>query len=256
MYAYIGVALVIGLLIGFVTLSIIWLSKRVSRDIRSKTIDVISSYDALLRKRSQELAELEEKLRKTADVAPVETVEPEQTEHNDLTGVALLSAAERIGSAAYLDAGVSETYRKIRGGFSVSPIAALRQVMGVSGDYVQGPASQLLKQLPYETVYRLSTLSEEEQRQLLETTFDDESIALLQAYCESHRRFDAIGFYDYLVAVAEMEPRPPRLRVSPVFNGPYPPGIEVVVDPDICEGFQIEAGNILYDYCIKGKELS
>lgn len=36
----------------------------------------------------------------------------------------------------------------------------------------------------------------------------------------------------------------------------YPDGVEVIVDPDICEGFQIEFNNTLYDYCIKGRELS
>ena len=31
--------------------------------------------------------------------------------------------------------------------------------------------------------------------------------------------------------------------------------VEIIPDEEICEGFQMEADRVLYDYCIKAKEL-
>ena len=258
LYAYIGVALVIGLLIGFVTLSIIWLSRRVSQDIRSKTVDVISSYDALLDKRRVELAALEEKIR-DAQVPEPETkaAEPVKPERSDMPANSMLSAAERIGNTSYLASDISDTYRRIRSAFNMQPEEALRKITGESTYHPQiGPATKLLQELPYETVFKLSILSEEEQKELLESVISGEGRELLDAYCAAHKRFNAIGFYDYLTGVSEMEPKRPKLHVSPLYAGEHPQDVDVVVDADICEGFQIEADNVLYDYCIKGKELS
>ena len=257
LYAYIGVALVIGLLIGFVTLSVIWLSKRVSQDIRSKTVDVISSYDALLEKRRGELTELEERLRELKAEMPEEKADkPEKTEKSDMPASSMLSTAERLGNTSYLTSDISDTYRRIRGAFTAEPKEALKKITGGNCNLREGPAAHLLQELPYETVYKLSILSEEEQKELLETVITGEGRELLDSYCGAHKRFNAIGFYDYLTGVAEMEPKLPKLHVSPMYDGEYPENVDVVVDPDICEGFQIEADNVLYDYCIKGKELS
>ena len=33
-------------------------------------------------------------------------------------------------------------------------------------------------------------------------------------------------------------------------------GVEIIPDEGICEGFQLEEKNLLYDYCIKARELS
>ena len=42
---YIAAAVAVGLLIGFVTLSILWLRRNVSENIRSKTVGLLSVYD-------------------------------------------------------------------------------------------------------------------------------------------------------------------------------------------------------------------
>lgn len=257
LYAYIGVALIIGLLIGFVTLSVVWLSKRVTADIRSKTVDVISTYDRLLDSRRSELAELEEKLRAAKESVPVaEQPEPVVQEKQDLPAAAVLNVAKRIGDAAYVGTGMTETYRKIRAGFTQTPMEALARIPQSARDKKSGAATRLLSELNYETVFKLSILSGEEQLTLLKSVLNPEGCALLDEYTAAHRHFKAIGFYDWLTGKSEAEPHTPVLRVSPEYNGEIPDGVRVQTDADICEGFQIEADNVLYDYCIKGKELN
>ena len=55
---YIAAAAVVGVLNGLVILSIAWLRKSVSNNIRSKTTELISVYDELLEEKSSELAAL------------------------------------------------------------------------------------------------------------------------------------------------------------------------------------------------------
>ena len=258
LYAYVGAAALVGLLIGFVLLCVIWISRKVSEGIRMKTIDLVSAYDTLLETRSRELAEVEQKIKQCqAASAPVGATAASEQEIGCVTpSGSILNAAERIGTAAYRDATVSMTYRKIKGAFQAEPLEILRSLRQETGTQISGPATCLLADLPYDTVYQLSTLPGEMQCQILQESLNEDALALLRDYQTAHRNFSAIGFYDYLQAVAAMEPQPPRLRISPLDQRTYPDGVEVIVDPDICEGFQIEFNNTLYDYCIKGRELS
>jgi len=256
LYAYIGVALLLGLLIGFVSLSVMWLSKRVSADIKSKTVELISSYDALLEKRSRELSDLEELLlsKAAAAAAPVSSTK-ENTATAEFSDFAVLNIVERIGNASYLDSQTGGVYRSIRSSFDAKPEEVLKKLLP-SAQFVSGAASRLLSSLPFDTVYSLSTLSEADQLSILRESLDEEGLKLLENHQNRHSHFRAIDFYDDLKAAAEMEPQPPKLYVSPVYSGGCPEGVELIVDPDICEGFQIEVDNILYDYCIKERELN
>ena len=64
---YIAAAVAVGLLIGFVTLSIMWLRKSVSENIRSKTVGLLSIYDDLLEEKSRELTAVESEIKKDGD---------------------------------------------------------------------------------------------------------------------------------------------------------------------------------------------
>jgi len=259
LYAYIGAAAVVAILIALITVSVLWLAERVTKEIRDKTVDLIAAYDVLFVKRSRELEALEERQRELSSKGQKKeafAVSLAGTEKNTTTDSVFLNVAERYSTTGYRESAMGWTYRRIKDGFTHTPREVLAQLSVSTVPGKEGPATRLLKELPYDTVYRLSLLSSEEQQEVLRSALPEESKGFLDTYLSTQRQFHVIEFYDYIQAAAQLEPRKPRLWVSPVEKGPFPEGVEVLVDTDICEGFQLEVNNILYDYCIKGRELS
>lgn len=253
---YIAAAAAVGLLIGFVVLSIVWLRKTVSRNIRSKTVGLISVYDELLEQKSQELAgpERPEEQQPASTVLPPEPI-PQPAAF--MRGSELLNVAERSGGAVYRDRAVGGIYRKIRDNFSFS-LEELLPALSGAPRAVEGPASRLLRQLDFDTVYQLSTLPQADQAAILKDTLPPESFDLLRTYLDAHRTFSVLEFYDHLKALADAEPKTVCLRVPPgmIAGRSVGSGVKVIPDSSICEGFQLEEGRLLYDYCIKTRELS
>ena len=101
---YIAAAAVVGVLIGFVVLSVTWLKKTVAKNIRSKTTELISVYDDLLEEKSRELAALEAK-QATIPQQSVSSREPETAQAEavaaTLPASEMLGMAERSGGAVY-----------------------------------------------------------------------------------------------------------------------------------------------------------
>lgn len=258
---YIAAAVAVGLLIGFVTLSIIWLRKTVSGNIRSKTVGLLSVYDDLLEEKSRELAAVEERIRQSEDSQAKETAEKEppqaapQPSTAPMKASEMLDMAERTGGAAYRDDAVGGLYQKIRSSFSfrLGEILPDLSETPVSG----GPAGRLLAQLEFDTVYRLSTMPESDQQTILRECLPQEGVALLDAYLGSHPTFSVLAFYDHLRSLAAEEPKPACLHVpvGTVAAETDCGGVQIIPDSEICEGFQLEDGNFLYDYCIKAREL-
>lgn len=260
MMIYVAVALVAGILIGFVTLCVVWTTRVVSQSIRDRSVLLLSTYDGLLEDRSRSLQELKQELEqakagleqlKQADQAalPVqESAEPDP--------MAFLRVVERISGTEYRDKEAGEIYRWVRENFNLAPEDVLAALPARDLSPRECPAGGLLKKLDYDSVYKLSTLPGEEQRTVLSQVLSQKERKLLEDYAETHPKFDCIAFYDYLQARAAEEPKPVCLRVAPTaVPGKYPPQVRVVVDEEICEGFQIERDNILYDYCVKMKEM-
>ena len=266
MIKYLAVAIVIGLMIGFVTLCVIWTVRVVSQSIRGRSISLLSTYDGLLESRSRMLQDLKEELEQTrasleelrkAGSPAGETVEPQIQEGDPM---AILKAVERVSGTEYRDKDAGAVYRRIRENFSLDPRRVIFDLALREGIAEEKRAGRLLEKLNYDTVYRLSTLPGEDQQTLLAEVLEPEERALLEEYAGLHPRFDSIGFYDFLQARAAEEPGPIYLRVSPTVAAEvalrrFPSQVQVVVDQEICEGFQVEADNMLYDYCIKMREM-
>lgn len=258
---YVAAAAAIGLLIGFVTLSIGWLRKNVMHSIRNKTLSLLDTYDDLLEEKSRELSRLERELSEKGKVlAAQQGAERFAAEENTGTPLeaeapAVLRAAERAGTASYRDDALGKLYRMIRENFSFhigDVVASIDQDWGEAG----GPASRLLEALEFDTVYQISTLREEQQAQVLRSSLDGEEAALLEDYLARHRTFKVLEFYDDLKARAEREHQPVRLWV-PGDAGTWEDGrIGVLPDDGICEGFQVEIDHLLYDYSIRTRELN
>lgn len=258
---YIAAAAVIGLLIGFVAMSVDWLRKTVLRDIRSKTMGLLSVYDELLEEKSRDLrrmAQTEEQA-KPAD----EDRGGQETEYAKPPAAAVqlpaaaLSMIERAGASVYRDGSAGGLYRMIRGNFSFRVEELLPGLEPVSAG-TPGPAGRLLRELAFDTVYQLSTLQADEQAEILREVLPEEAKGLLESYLKGNKRFSALAFYDSLRALADAEPKTACLRVPSeiVSERQMLGGIEIIPDHEICEGFQVEEGRLLYDYCIKARELN
>lgn len=258
---YIAAAAVIGLLIGLVSLSILWLRRTVLQNIRSRTVGLISVYDELLEEKSKRLNGTE-KCEKDAPVdtqVPVTEIGlPVQTTAAPLRASQWLDMAERSGGAVYRDRAIGGIYLKIRRNFTFR----LSEILPLLADAAQtandGPAGRLLKELKHDTVYRLSTLPPEEQEKILRDVLPADGVCLLDGYLQTHSPFGALGFYDHLRFLEAAESKAACLRVP---CGVVPGKIEyggmtIIPDGEICEGFQVEENRILYDYCIKARELS
>ena len=248
-YAYIGAALAVGLLIGIIALAIKWMSYRVTRNISRKTVGLISAYDELLEIKSEELQKKTEEVSEDT-VTSVAVPEKKDPENDRL----ILNYAELMNSSTYLGADYGTVYKRIREGFSTKPEEAIMK--HVRGIPEEGPAAQLLKELDYETVYRLSTLGRDRQLEVLGQSLEGSQLKLLESFCDTHKNFSVIEFYDYLKTEAEKEPHKATIYVSGRDAcRRYPESVNVVVDEDICEGFRIEADNTIYEYSIKEREM-
>ena len=227
---YIAAAAVVGVLIGFVVLSVTWLKKTVAKNIRSKTTELISVYDDLLEEKSRELAALEAK-QATIPQQSVSSREPEtaqaETVAATLPASEMLGMAERSGGAVYRDDTVGKTYLKIRENFSFR-----------------------MEEL-------LATMDANDQVAILKGALPAEEACLLEDYLAGNKTFCVLEFYDHLRALADAESKAVRLRVpvTAAHTQTAQAGVESVPDEEICEGFQMEADQVLYDYCIRAKEL-
>lgn len=261
-YVYIAAAIVVALLIGFVALSVSMVAQRVTMSIRERASELLSAYDGLIEKKSQELRKL------NAAVASRKAMLEEGSEDTDALAGAMasqestvqdnsgfLDVAEKLSSSTYVDPRVGGVYKKIRQSFNFDPMTVIRELVPDLG--AEGPATRLLKQLDFDLVQKLSALDEKDQLEALDAGLDGEGHMLLADYMAQTKKFRAIGFYDYLKSRALTEPQPVVLRVPSTADDIYvPEEVIVEIDDDICEGFEIEANNQLYDYCIRKSEIS
>lgn len=257
LYAYIGAAVAVGILIGLTALSVSRIAARVSKNIRERSVYLLSFYDELLKEKSGELQKLKE-----ADGSAVpETKErsklPEKTAVSSASSKDVMKTLDKITNSEYLDSSAADAYKQIRAGFTrdiSQTLASLNIPVSGRGN---GPATTLLKQFSYDTVYSLSVLPGETQLEVMTEALTGKDRKLLEEYLRDNRSFDCIEFYDWLKARSASEPSKIKLYVTEAdAQKRYPDYVEVIVDRDICEGFMIEADNTVYDYCIKGKEIS
>ena len=118
-------------------------------------------------------------------------------------------------------------------------------------------AGRLLEQLDYDTIFHLATMDANDQVAILRGALPAEEACLLEDYLAGNKTFCVLEFYDHLRALADAESKAVRLRVpvAAANTQTAQAGVEIVPDEEICEGFQMEADQVLYDYCIRAKEL-
>jgi hypothetical protein len=255
-----GVTAALVLLIGLVTLVVVWMANEVRGQIRRRTAELITLYDTFReRERDADAADAE-----TPDAA----AQPPPGENGARTAgtgtpqdaSSVLRETEQISSAHYLNREFPQMYREIRSRFYINPAQVLESlpIAEIPNRDVGGPATRLLRRIDYETAFAASGLPGDEQRRLLFEVADDEARALLAEFGGEEARFDILDFCGFLRLKASGEPRPVTMYVpADMFKYRiFSDDIEVVADANICDGIQIEADNALYDFAIKDGEIS
>lgn len=259
---YIAAAAVIGLLIGFVALSVLWLKKTVLKNIRSRTLELLSVYDELLEKKSSRLNELEHQAAIVAEQDREQTgsrmsAQQESEKEAVRSNSGLSGMTKQNGADAYRDPMLGDIYRKIRENFSFYPDEIIEILTESKLPEHENPAGDLLQELNPDTVYRLSCLEPETQLAILRESLGTKEAELLDDYMKKHRTFGVLEFYDDLFFRAETENTHAILNVpkSACSGSLELESVTVLPDEEICEGFWLEEGRMLYDYCIKAREL-
>lgn len=223
-------------------------------NVRRKTVDLISVYDELLEKKSEELAVLESD--KTAGLAKADNNRLDKSTELD----APVINAGLVGLAPppkYRDSAVADLYGTIRESFSFNTEDVNSALKNISQRRSDGKA-HYEQMLDYETAFRLSSLPSEEQREILEECLSGLESEFLQEYLACERPFSALEFFDLLQEKAQMHDgrvvvRVPEHMASFTLLNDCDAVIEY--DEGICEGFIIEKDGRLYDYSVKSREL-
>jgi hypothetical protein len=254
LYIFIGVSTALALLIGLVTLVVIWMANEVRGQIRRRTAELITLHDAFDERERSGDEDGESNAEAPASGLPFAEADAESQ-----GAASVLRETEQISSAHYLSAELPQMYREIRSRFYVNPsqLIGTLPIADVPRG-VGGPATRLLKEFGYDVVFTMSGLSSEEQYRLLTEVADDNAKALLAEFDRAESHFDFIDFCDFLRLKASSEPQRVIMYVpTDMFNyRMFSEDIEVVADADICDGVQIEADNVIYDFAIKGREIS
>lgn len=151
-------------------------------------------------------------------------------------------------------------YLKIRSAFRANPAQVLKDFPK------ENPSAgnvawyrEMLDKLSFDSVYKISCLQEEQQKEVLREVFSEEEREVLDAYVESlSYPFSVTEFVLYLKAKSReaddtvylFAREPENLGVTPTSEQ-----LKLCKDENLCEGFQVMQGNRLYDYGLRSSEM-
>lgn len=256
---YIPTILVMLILIFLTSMSIMSLIRSTSKNIRDKTLELISVYDEVLEAKSQELqltrSQIASANAKREEVETNYIKEEKNVEKNSVLAINSSQIIENIEKASYLNEEIPSLYQLIKNHFSHDAKELLKDFPEELKNPKKGKYTKLLEILSYDSVYNLSFLSSEQQIACLLETVEAEYHSLILTYIKSIVQFSSIDFYAYLQKNATMERKPAIIYVSSSSNIKQIEGVQVKINEAICEGIQIEMDHVLYDYAILKKEI-
>ena len=251
--SFAAVLIIMALLIGFVVLILRSLAASAGVRIRQDMRRMLNSYDGLVEEKSVALRALQEEY--AAVEAALERLDAssmeKRTVENETPVEQIIGAASVPTAAAYRAAAFGQGYGTIRDQFRLSAEEEqyiVDQVLEEMEDVSAGrgkQAAHLREQLSFDTVFRMAQLPSDEQLELLDSSLEDEDWTLLRDYWEAHddKPFDVMAFCNWLDVLVQLEGEAVVIRGEDSIGG------------QICEGIQVIAGNRLYDYSIKEKEI-
>lgn len=219
------------------------------KQIEKDAIRLFSAYDEVLEKKSLELQKLEQELEEKRQEEKLGETMPVQA-------VSQASAGEAcVVSGRYRDDTFSDDYQRVKENFSFDPTLVLDHIQRQIPDSRKELAlvEGILGKLSFEDCYEMMTLPTKDQNEILDEFLTEDEKKLHHSYMEASGDEEVQAFYQWLTDRRRILDTGMELRVG-VSLKDRAKELETQVassyDPEICEGFQVKAGNRIYDYSI------
>ena len=258
---FLAVLAVVAVLFLFIFTAIRQTALRIREQVRGRYLDELSMFDRIYKEKMDRLKEIREEqellnsniMKKGGNAAKAKESDGE-------TGKAVYASVSSGGDipvSRLSSPDFFEEYRYVKNAFQQDRDEIVR---GVSGDepdimwQLGEIAEKILKLLPEETAFSMSTLEPEEQLGILDEFFDESSKELLNWYQEHEKKeevpFEILTFWSYVKNLADLY----NGEIT-VYTGDHDykaalPGVKTVYDDTICEGIRVRRGSRIYDYSL------
>lgn len=254
LYIFVAVLAVLLILNFFMLLVLRQMMGATGRQIEKDAGRLFGMYDELLEEKSQML----ESLRREEEEFKLRLSMDGKGEGKGRKSAVSFAFAPDPGPVAeFQDRDFAQLYGKVKSAFLVSPedvAAEFKQQIGKADPAemnVREALKDLRKTLNFESLYQLSCLPKEQQRQVLDAAFGEEPV--YQAWAEEYPERGAAAFSSWLdQALSEADGTLVIKTASAASGEKKKPqdGIIWQEDPSICEGVKILYKNRLYDYSV------
>lgn len=244
-YIFVVVLAVLVVLNVFMTVIVKRVAGEVSRQIRGDAERLFALYDRLLSKKSEAL--------KGTSPAEIVSGAPQSCP----SPAAEVQQNPFAPGAAYAEPDFVQAYQAVQRGFSFDKESLVRRAAAQAGGREGKIASEILRQLSFECVYRISLLPPPKQRALLEEVLSPEQRALLKKFGSQEKTFQVIHFYDWLRRLSISDSSLVQVRTSRPGESFAQVGSSVVTtySSRLCGGIEIIADGKLYDFGIGEREI-
>lgn len=153
-----------------------------------------------------------------------------------------------------------QDYRKLRELFNNDMDRVIEQIPKQEKKEAANYAlyAKMADSLSFDTLYEISSLASEKQLEILREVFEKKECMVLDEYlAQTEQEFDCAQFYTYLKRKKAEYDNTIYCFVGKGNAGPKETDtvVKVCEDEEICEGFQLLHGNLLYDYGVRSSEL-
>ena len=153
-----------------------------------------------------------------------------------------------------------QDYRKLREVFAtdVNQVIAQLPKQNKANSEKYALFAGMVDSLSFDTLYEISSLPSQIQLEILREAFGKKEREVLETYLEqTEQDFDCARFYTYLKSKKAEHDNTIYCYVGSGHAGlqQTKTKVELCVDEEICEGFQLLHGNLLYDYGVRSSEL-
>lgn len=253
-----AVIIVMALLMALTVLMLRSLASSAGVRVRADMVRLLKAYDDIIDQKGSEIRRLNrqiEQMEQSGQSQPQETIRAAGTAGDD--GTQLHTSVPK--ASYYRVAAFRDSYNAMRENFQPNVLGYQELARQVAEEMpVVSPrgeiAARLRSALGYETVFQLSQLKPDEQLETLDASLSDEDWTLLRDFCQIRlgRSFEIVAFTDWLEEIAALEDDTLTVRCGDQELSRQE-GLEY--HHQICEGVQIRAGNRLYDYSMKEREI-